>query len=98
MGVSQRGHADAGVTIDFRSGMRTMHTFKKLPIINPNRNTKTLMRVGEATHRICHIQAAFSSGAIGQHARLLTHSWALSWGCHSHVPSPPCSTAIGKPD
>jgi hypothetical protein len=43
------GHADAGITIDFRSGMRTMHTFRKLPMISPKRNAKMPISVEGAT-------------------------------------------------
>ena len=31
--VPHFGHADAGMTIDLRSGIRTMQTFRKLPMI-----------------------------------------------------------------
>jgi hypothetical protein len=37
IGVSHRGQRDPGETIDSSSGMRVMHTFKKLPITIPNR-------------------------------------------------------------
>jgi len=29
---------DAGKTIDFSAGIRSMHTFKKLPMTRPNKN------------------------------------------------------------
>ena len=48
------GHAEAGKTMDFPSGMRTMQTFKKLPMMSPNRKIKTAIRIGEVTTRICH--------------------------------------------
>jgi hypothetical protein len=72
MGVSHRGHADGGVTIDFRSGIRTMHTFKKLPMISPNRSTEMLINVEGATKRICHIHPVLSSRHLASDARLLT--------------------------
>jgi len=46
------GHADAGRTMDFLCGMRTIHTFKKLPITNPNSTTKTPVKREEGTNRI----------------------------------------------
>jgi hypothetical protein len=45
MGVEHRGHREPGKTIDSSSGMRVMHTFKKLPIIMPNRKKKTMTTV-----------------------------------------------------
>jgi hypothetical protein len=45
MGVEHRGHLEPGVTMDNSSGMRVIHTFKKLPITIPNRKKKTLTTV-----------------------------------------------------
>jgi hypothetical protein len=38
-----------------------MHTFKKLPTINPNRKTNIPMRVDNATTRLCPNAACPSS-------------------------------------
>ncbi len=43
MGAPHFGHADAGITIDFRCGMRMMQTFRKLPINSPKMNTNMPM-------------------------------------------------------
>src|ERR1700722_4444690 len=56
--VPHFGQADAGSTIDFRSGIRTMHTFRKLPITRPTRAANTPISAGEATYEFCHINAA----------------------------------------
>jgi hypothetical protein len=45
IGVLHRGHRDPGETIDTCSGMRVMHTFKKLPITIPNRKKKAMTTV-----------------------------------------------------
>src|SRR5215472_15620567 len=37
MGVRQRGQRDPGDTMETPSGMRVMHTFRKLPITMPSR-------------------------------------------------------------
>jgi hypothetical protein len=37
IGVRHRGHREPGATIESPSGMRVMHTFKKLPITIPKR-------------------------------------------------------------
>jgi hypothetical protein len=34
------GQRDLGLTTDLPCGSRLMHTFRKLPIISPSRNTK----------------------------------------------------------
>jgi hypothetical protein len=39
--------------MDLPDGMRKMHTFKKLPMISPNRKTKIPMKVDNATHQFC---------------------------------------------
>jgi len=39
--------------MDLPDGMRKMHTFKKLPMISPNRNTKIPMKVDNATSQFC---------------------------------------------
>jgi hypothetical protein len=41
IGVRHRGHRDPGATIDSPSGMRVIHTFKKLPITIPNTKNST---------------------------------------------------------
>jgi hypothetical protein len=45
IGVEQRGHREPGETMDIPSGMRVMHTFKKLPITIPNRKKKAMTTV-----------------------------------------------------
>ncbi len=46
MGALQRGQREAGETTDSPSGIREMHTFKKLPITMPNRKKKNgIMRL-----------------------------------------------------
>jgi hypothetical protein len=42
-------HAEEGKTIDFPAGMRTIQTFKKLPMMSPNRKMKTGIRIEGAT-------------------------------------------------
>jgi hypothetical protein len=42
MGVRQRGQRELGATMLKPSGMREMHTFKKLPITIPNRKKKKM--------------------------------------------------------
>ena len=37
MGVRQRGQREPGETMETPSGMREMHTFRKLPITMPKR-------------------------------------------------------------
>jgi hypothetical protein len=37
MGAAQFGQRDAGKTIETSSGIREMQTFRKLPIIKPNK-------------------------------------------------------------
>jgi hypothetical protein len=64
MGAAHFGQADAGITIDFPPGMRRMQTFRKLPMIRPNRKTKNPMKSSGGTSRICHIQRGLSSRAI----------------------------------
>jgi hypothetical protein len=49
------GQADAGITMDFRPGMRTMQTFRKLPMINPKRAANMPINVEGATIEFCHI-------------------------------------------
>jgi hypothetical protein len=49
MAAPHFGHADAGITIDFRSGIRTMQTFRKLPMISPKTNANMPMRVAGST-------------------------------------------------
>ena len=49
MAVPHFGQAEAGSTIDLPAGIRTMQTFKKLPMISPKRKTKTGMSVEGAT-------------------------------------------------
>jgi hypothetical protein len=41
--------------MDFRSGMRTMQTFKKLPMISPKRAANTPIIGKGATIQFCHI-------------------------------------------
>jgi hypothetical protein len=38
--VSQRGHREAGETMEIPSGMRVIQTFRKLPITIPKRKKK----------------------------------------------------------
>jgi hypothetical protein len=64
IGAPHFGHADAGITIDFRSGMRSMQTFRKLPMISPKQNTNTPISAGGITTRICHIGGHLSSRRI----------------------------------
>ena len=45
MGVMQRGHREPGATIDKSSGIRAIHTFRKLPITNPNKKMKAITKV-----------------------------------------------------
>jgi hypothetical protein len=40
MGVKQRGQREPGETMERPSGMREMHTFRKLPIMIPKRKKK----------------------------------------------------------
>jgi hypothetical protein len=44
--------------------MRKMHTFKKLPMISPNRKTKIPMKVANATIRLCPNAACPSSSRL----------------------------------
>jgi hypothetical protein len=46
MGVRQRGQREPGETIESSSGMREMHTFKKLPITAPKRKKKKMITFG----------------------------------------------------
>jgi hypothetical protein len=39
MGCLQRGQCEAGITMEMFSGMRTMQTFRKLPMTAPKRNS-----------------------------------------------------------
>src|SRR5579859_3753501 len=59
MGVLHRGHRDPGATIDTSSGIRVMHTFRKLPITNPNAKTNAVINgsplMSLATHCAIHI-------------------------------------------
>jgi hypothetical protein len=45
IGFSHRGHRDPGETIETSSGMRVIHTFKKLPMMSPNRKKKAMTTV-----------------------------------------------------
>src|ERR1700721_2449808 len=60
--------AEAGRTIDFPPGIRTMQTFKKLPMISPKTNTKTAMSVPEPKN-----QRATSPGGPGSHKSNVPH-------------------------
>ncbi len=57
--------ADAGRTIDLPPGMRTMHTFKKLPMISPKTKVKIAISVAGATPSMCHIRSSLSSRGGG---------------------------------
>src|SRR5271170_1153690 len=58
MDVRQRGHRDPGATIESPSGMREMHTFRKLPTTIPKRKKKKMTTFG-----LCHSPARASRNA-----------------------------------
>jgi len=60
MAAPHFGQADDGNTMDLPPGMRTMQTFRKLPMMRPKKKMKTAIRNGEATTRICHKQCGAS--------------------------------------
>src|SRR5271167_5220886 len=60
MGVKQRGHRDPGATIESPSGMREMHTFRKLPITIPKRK-----KMKRTTSALCHTRPGASRNAAG---------------------------------
>src|SRR6202034_3131652 len=102
------GQAEAGSTTDFRSGIRTMHTFRKLPITRPNRAANTPISAGEATCEFCHTNAAKRPSPRAVVPQPLTrrrfyvaHPVSLGSGCSAPVlrlppePSPARRTALG---
>jgi hypothetical protein len=58
MGVWHLGQRDPGNTIENFSGIRTMQTFRKLPMMLPSKNIKTM-----TTPRMCHTRPSASTAA-----------------------------------
>ena len=77
IGVSHRGHRDPGATIDKSSGIRKMHTLRKLPINNPNTKMKAMTKVCAATslcYALCHTRLPPSTRPHPLSVRCLTNA------------------------
>src|SRR5271163_3067372 len=61
IGVKQRGQREPGATIESPSGMREMHTFRKLPITIPKRKKKKM-----TTFALCHSGSGASRNAAAR--------------------------------
>src|SRR5579864_3360986 len=76
---------DEGRTMDLSAGMRRMHTFKKLPMTNPSRNTPRGI-----TPRLCHTRrtaTTIAARAGEQTGNSGTATLGCPWATGADVPA-----------